>query len=291
MKESRSGEKILAANLRLLAAEGNRHEEKRVLLAAELARMLASPLVGLRERVLRLERVACDFFEEQELPSLSPEERVSFIGELLSVFSEAGAGILPEELLPMRADTPEKISYFRTVYTDEAYEGFAAKMREPTVQYADAFFLSCEDVVSGQAGYCILPCENSDGPLSAMLALADRYGLFRVGGYRAFHADGENATHFGLFARAAAAVPDGDELVLRFSAVAGDAAELGVHLCALSLLGIGLLRTEVQAPEEEERLPFTATVRVERAALTAVLFYLRIFAKQLTLRGLYEENG
>ena len=291
MEERLSGKQVLMANLRLLAAERQTHEEKGQAMAAEAARMLAEPYLNSEGRILRLAHAACDFLDSEAIPRLTAAERVSFVCELLSAFAEGGKPILANELLPLREDIPERISYFRTVYTDEAYDGFAEGMRDPTVLYADAFFLSCEDVKNGDAGYCILPCENSDGPLPAMTALADRYELFRVGTYRAFHADGENATHFGLFAMAMPAVPESDMLHLRFSAVAEDEAELALHLAALSCLGLGVLRTEVLPPDEEGGLPFTELGALERKALVRVLTYLRIFAKQLLLRGLYKEIG
>lgn len=281
--------KILALNLRLLTEETEAHAEKGRAMAAEAARMLAEPHVSATDRITRVEEAVYDFLQDEALPRLSAEERVSFITSLLAVFDEGGAPILSCELLSLRTNIPERISYFRTVYTDEAYDGFATSMREPTVAYADAFFLSCEDVKNGEAGYCILPCENSDGVLGAMMALADRYELFRVGTYRAFHADGENATHFGLFAAGIPRVPKEAALLLRFSCDALDAGELAVHLAALSHLGLRLLRTEVCSSDEEEVLPFTQLCGLEQSALTATLLYLRIFAKRLTLRGLYEE--
>ena len=291
MDERLSGRRILAANLLLLSEEAKEHAEKGRAMAAEAARMLAEPCVHSEGRLSRLERAVCDFFAGEAVPRLSAEERVAFVCELLSVFAEGGAPIAPSELLSLRVGVPERISYFRTVYTDEAYDAFASAMREPTVLYADAFFLSCEDVKNGDAGYCILPCENSDGVLPAMTALSDRYGLFRVGSYRAFHADGENATHFGLFAAAPTAVPNANALHLRFSAAATDAGELALHLSALSALGARILRTEVSEADEEGALPFTQLYSVRGEDLALSLLYLKIFAKQLSLRGLYEEIG
>lgn len=285
------GERILAHNLRLLADEGALYAARGQAMAAEAARMLSEPFVRADDRFAQLSRECAAFLGTEGLPPLTAEERVAFVRELLATFGESGAALTAAELLPMRGDIPERISYFRTVYTDEAYDGFSADMREPTVQYADAFFLSCEDVKNGEAGYCILPCENSDGPLPAMTALADRYGLFRTGTYRAFHADGENATHFGLFAMAVPAMPRESALVLRFSAIAEDAGELALHLAALSQLGLSLLRTDVGAPDEEGTLPFTASCLIEQGVLVGALVYLRIFAKRLVLRGLYEEIG
>lgn len=289
--ESLRSEKILVTNLRLLASEAECHVEKGRAMVAEAARMLAEPYVSAAERCLQFEKAAKGFLSLDGLPCLSGEERVAFVREALATFRKAGAPISPEELLPLRADIPERVSYFRTIYTDEAYDGFAREMREPTVQYADAFFLSCEDVKMGDAGYCILPCENSEGPLPAMTALADRYGLFRVGTYRAFHADGENATHFGLFSTAMPCVPRADELLLRFSATLEDARALASHLTALSALGLTLLRSEVETPTEDGALLCTLLCGVSQTELAGALLYLRIFAKQLLLRGLYEEIG
>ncbi len=289
--ESSRSEKILVENLRLLAAEADLHAEKGRAMAAEAARMLAEPYVRATERSELFARAAKAFLSLEGLPTLSGEARVCFVLEALATFRAAGVPLLAEELLPLRTDIPERVSYFRTIYTDEAYDGFAAKMREPTVQYADAFFLSCEDVKMGDAGYCILPCENSEGPLPAMTATADRYELFRVGSYRAFHADGENATHFGLFSRAMPALPQAEALLLRFSATLEDARELALHLTALSSLGVGLLRSEVGAPIDDGALPCTLLCSLSQAELVASLLYLRIFAEQLSLRGLYEEIG
>ena len=289
--EGLRGEKILQANLRLLADEAREHAERGQAMAAEAARMLAEPCVGHRERLSHFVQTVRAFFERTSLSTLSADERISFVREALAVFAEAGEPILAQELLPIRADIPERVSYFRTVYTDEAYDGFAACMHEPTVQYADAFFLSCEDVKNGDAGYCILPCENSDGVLSAMTALADRYELFRTGTYRAFHADGENATHFGLFSTAMPCVPKAKVLLLRFSATVSDAEGLSSHLSALCRLGLSVLRAELGAPSEEGEPSFTVLCEVTDEHLTATLLYLRIFAKRLLLRGLYEEIG
>lgn len=293
MKERSQSNDILAANLRLLADEAARHEKKKQAMAAELAFAFADAYASLdaEERLHRIERELSAFFDRYALSPLSGEERVAFTKDLQAALDEKGASLALQDLLPVKEDIPERISYFRTVYTDEAYEGFASSMHEPTVQYADAFPLSCEDVRSGLSGYCILPCENSDGPLPAMTALADRYELFRVALYRVFHADGENATQFGLFAEALPAIPAGTSLVLRFSAVADDVGELALQLSALSHLGVHLLRADVASPIDEGALPFTLLCSVERAALVFVLIYLRIFAKRLALRGLYEEVG
>ena len=289
MKESLQGKGILAANLRLLADERDARAAKGELMAAEAARMLAEPYVKDADRISRFEGATAEF-----LPlagGLAPRERVAFVREMLVCCREAGMPMLPKELLPIREDIPERVSYFRTVYTDEAYDGFAAAMREPTVQYADAFFLSCEDVKGGEAGYCILPCENSDGPLPAMTAIADRYGLFRVGTYRAFHADGENATHFGLFSPALSSLPRAEALLLRFSCVLADEAALSLHLSALAALGLRVLRSEGESPAEGGALSCTFLCGVGQGELTAALLYLRIFAERLVLRGVYEEIG
>lgn len=293
MNDSLQSNDILAANLRLLADEAARHEKKRQAMAAELAYAFAGTYASLdlEERLRHIERDLSAFFDRYALDPLSGEERVAFVKDLQAALNEMGASFALRDLLPVREDIPERISYFRTVYTDEAYEGFASSMHEPTVQYADAFPLSCEDVRSGLSGYCILPCENSDGPLPAMTALADRYGLLRVKLFRVFHADGENATHFGLFAEALPAIPAKDALVLRFSAVADNVGEFALHLSALSRLGVRLLRAEVASPINEGALPFTLLCGVDRVALVLVLIYLRIFAKRFALRGLYEEIG
>lgn len=94
---------------------------------------------------------------------------------------------------------PNRISYLKNAYTDEAYSRFSAVLKEPTVTYCDDFAAVCEDVYYSRASLCIIPIENSvEGKLSAFRNLINKYELKIVMTCQVLSSDGSTQTRFAL---------------------------------------------------------------------------------------------
>ncbi len=218
--------------------------------------------------------------------------RAAFALVLYEMAAEAGIPLDASRLLSPAPPSEARIACFKTPYTNEAYEEFAAHLTAPTVLYVSSYREGCEAVRAGEAGYCILPYENSEGVLTTFADMAARYGLVRVDNCRVFHTDGTDATRFSLFCRRFPEIPEGDGgLALTYSFTC-PAEGLSEHLSGLSALSLTPARaTAVRGAGEGGRLSVTLTVHTGHpVCLEALLIYLYMFAEDLHFLGLYKEN-
>lgn len=75
-------------------------------------------------------------------------------------------------------DAHNRIAYQRSSYTDEAFARFSPLLRDARAAYPHTFRAVCDEVVSGNCEYCILPLESSgEGRLRAFTSLVDAYDL------------------------------------------------------------------------------------------------------------------
>ena len=298
---------VFEKNLAFLDRETAKCLEKRIALFAEptclLADRLASatqkgssrkellrslcpgiPPVSLHDHALPAHRPSlCRAFD-----SLSALDRVSFVQALLERLVALGHPLCAEELVLCEDISVGRVAYFRTPYTDEAYEIFCEQLPSPTVQYTDSFRLSCEAVHDGSASFCILPIANTEGQLSAFTDMADRQGLVRVALCRVFHADGTDVTHFALYAKAFF-FPGDEDRHLRFSVPLQGAQEISCLMSALSLLGTEPLSFSGMESEDGENTVLSLVCRVSAESCIPLLTYLTVFADGWRFLGLYRD--
>lgn len=218
--------------------------------------------------------------------------RPAYIRALLARLREGGCNVTPADLLPVGAPENERISYVKSPLADEAYYLFAAGLTAPTVQYADRFRSCCEDVANGTVGYCILPYENTDGVLSSLAALADRYRLCCSALCRVFHADGANVTHFALYSKTIPPPREGGTYRLRLSLSCPDGREVSSHLLAAAAHGTEVVHLSALPPEEGEGgLLCHLTVRLSYPQLLPYLTDLAVFGNAVVFHGLYKESA
>ncbi len=304
----RVDEELFERNVSMLDREIARRAEKRIAVFSEPAftqaeRLLAAAKRGISRRELLpslADALPSPLLHDSVLPEnralltsafspLAALDRVAFIRALLERLTFLGAPIVLHELLDIKEPVAERVAYFRNPYTDEAYDSFAAAMKNPTVQYTDSFRASSEAVREGSAGFCILPVENTAGELAAFADMADEFGLVRVATARVFHADGTDVTHFALYAAAFPAIPGKEATLLRFSARLPDDCALAAHIGALSPLGASLLRFSAEETEEGDGLRLVALCRTDPEERIPLLTYLSAFAKDCRFLGLYKE--
>ena len=187
----------------------------------------------------------------------------------------------------MHAEADGRIAYMRSPHTDEAYEGLAPSLKNPTAHYMDSYRRSAEEVAAGDADFCILPYENMGGPLQSFHTLAEGYSLYCVDSCRVFHADGTDVTHFGLYGRHFLPIGTHGAAVLSYSFPFSGEQELARHLAALSAFGARL--SHMQCAPEEERLGMRArlTVSLQKNKLLPWLTYLAAFTDGYICHGLY----
>ena len=97
-----------------------------------------------------------------------------------------------------KAGSHGRLSYVRNRYNDMAYEKFSKIIRNMKFSYVSSFAQACDDVISGNSEYAILPVENSsDGRLFGFYSLLDRYEL-RICGVTELDTDDDTASDIRL---------------------------------------------------------------------------------------------
>ena len=298
---------IAQGNLTLFDTRLMREAEKRLAVHADFAEMCADLFLADSGRDLSdLLAEAGATYIPRNLPSDVPHghtdylsgvrksffalDRISFLSAFRLACAKRGCTLDHTLFLP-KEDTPlHRIAYVRNMYTEEAYEIFTQEDEEATLLYTDGFPEACQAVAEGQADFCILPFENSSGPLGSFQDMAARFSLTVVALCRVFHADGTDATHFALLARKPLPSRGGDTPCIRFSFSVEDGGVLTEHLAAFSACGATLTAmSSLPDTVGKTSLSCTLTLRCAREDAFLPLAYLYTFTDFPRLLGFYEE--
>lgn len=303
-----SSEQILKSNMALFDGRMMREAEKRLPMLGEVAAFCADMFALRREEgilsflprlktCLSAPTLDSDLFDGQEHLLTAFGQMTSALDRvaLLTAFRDACAtrGILLDHtpFFPAEEHPHHRIAYVRNVYTDEAYGIFSAEDSEATLLYADGFREACEAVTEGRADFCILPFENSSGPLTSFTDMAARHALVLVALCRVFHADGTDATRFALLAKDVLASGGGSNPCIRLCFTVENGAVLAEHITAFSAVAGNLLAVGATPDTAgENALLCTLTLRCPREHAFLPLAYLYTFTDFPRLLGFYEEK-
>ena len=182
-------------------------------------------------------------------------EQVSFSRLLLDAWKSP---ITPGEIcgaLPVGSGMG--IAYVRNYYADAAFRRFSLVLEQPTVHDCEDFTTACEEVVGGNAAFCILPLESSgEGRLLSFRRLMEQYELKTVMTVSVPSIEGNKKTLFALLAghftvlqpmprgrlQYQISVPSSDETAL--TAVLGAARLCGLHLISADALPLSYAERE-----------------------------------------------
>ena len=293
-----------AANISLLGGRIVRQAEKYAAQLCELAQADASHLLSVKEESLPLhlrragKALTAILPETDPLPEQHDALSVGmhgmqsallplYVHTLIEKCREGGLSLSPADLLPMREPTDGRIAYMKSPHTDEAYEGFATSLKNPTAHYMDSYRRSAEEVAAGEAEFCILPYENMGGPLQRFHTLAGGYSLCCVASCRVFHADGTDVTHFGLYGRHFLPINEHGAAMLTYSFPLTGEEVPADHLAALSAFGARLSYMQCAPEEERDGMRARLTVYLPKNKLTPWLTYLAAFTDGYICHGLY----
>lgn len=217
-------------------------------------------------------------------------DRVSFLSAFRLACAKRGCTLDHTLFLPKEDAPLHRIAYVRNPYTEEAYEIFTREDGEATLLYTDGFSEACQAVTDGQADFCILPFENSSGPLGSFQDMAARFSLTVTALCRVFHTDGTDATRFALLSKKPLPSRGGDMPCIRFSFSVEDGGILAEHLTALSACGATVTSLS-SLPDTigKTSLSCTLTLRCTREDAFLPLAYLYTFTDFPRLLGFYEE--
>lgn len=221
--------------------------------------------------------------------ALCAVDRVAFLCAFRTACAKRGRILDHTAFLPKEDAPLHRIAYVRNTYTEEAYEIFTREDADATLLYTDGFAEACKAVADGQADFCILPFENSSGPLTAFRDMAVRFSLTVAALCRVFHADGTDATRFALLAERPLPSRGGETPCIRLSFSAENGRALTEHLAALSATGILTALDSLPDTVGKTSLSCTLTLRCAREDAFLPLAYLYTFTDFPRLLGFYEE--
>ncbi len=192
-----------------------------------------------------------------------------------------------------------RVSYFRSSYSDSAYLRFSEVVPDLRADYASSFAAVCEDVYYDRADFCILPLENStDGTLLGFRNMILRHGLKIVATVDVSSGESQS-TRFALLKKRLIALPFAEgkpqkglrkQRFLRLS-VQPDTLPVSSLLEAAEIFGLSLYKIDtVPVSYGEGRFVYDITLTKREACQTqlgAFFAFLTLEAPDFEVIGLY----
>ncbi len=224
--------------------------------------------------------------------------RARFFAEITGISDKAAlaefiydalfARVTLKELSHISDKEPEKagrISYFKGPAADMAFDVFASRVRDPSLQYARDFSAAADDVYYGRAEFCIFPASNSvDGRLAGFYTTAEKYELTGVDECTVSYAGAE--TRFVLFGGRLPGYGDGDGIKAEIKMARS--ALLPSVLCAARYYG--LVCGGVDGLPTEFGTSDTVTLYGAVKELKKLLFLLHCMQINYDLAGVYKNE-
>lgn len=187
------------------------------------------------------------------------------------------------------------IAYVKNHFTDSAYLAFS-KGLSCSCSFFNSFDSACQDVLSGESEFCILPIETShDGKLFSFYAMIDRYELKILSTHTVKHQDASKFTKFALLGRSIGLPqnidPVGQKLELRIAQPPDKTSPIHEILLAAEHCNIKLFRIDsLPLSYNESMLSYYAVFDIQESELKAFITYLAIEHPQCYAMGIYCEN-
>ena len=202
------------------------------------------------------------------------------------------AGIVPSEsdFLPC-GERPDVIAYVKGALADEAYDVFSEELSDPRVVYCENFKEAIRAILTGEAGYCILPLEESGGVrLHGISEYIHKSDLKINSVTPVFGFDGSADMKYALLSLSfAVGGRSDDDRYLEIRLPVDTALTIDELLSVAAGFGHSVYRvnTESLPGEEGESSFYTVVFRDGGAGFTLLLTYLTLFSDSYTAVGVY----
>lgn len=212
-----------------------------------------------------------------------------FLVESLSVRGKT----LTEESFFEKVKSGQIFAFVKNPLASEAYDVFSEKFSEPRLKYAKDIKEAVSMLVSGDAGYCILPFEELNGVrLSAVSEALFKDDLKINSVTPVFGPLGNADMKYALVSKNITVpdIEDGDDRYLEIRLKWEDSALLTELIAAMSVFSAELYRINtVNFNTEDGVLPFiTLVLKKESGSFAKFLTYLTLFISDYTSVGIYK---
>ncbi len=201
-------------------------------------------------------------------------------------------GIVVSESSFLSGDIPaESFAYVRSSFSDEAYDVFSQSFNDPRVSYKSSMREAAEAVFKGEAGYCLLPLEESGARLSSVASLLFKYDLKITDVTPVFGFDGSADMKYALVSKSFSVPPlsEGDDryLEIRMRQEGSDELEL-LTVAASFSARIYRINTLYFDTADGKEPYFSIVFKTAGGDFSVFLTYLYLFCGGLTSVGIYK---
>ena len=185
-----------------------------------------------------------------------------------------------------------KVAFVRGRQANEAFSRFARCIPGGVMPFGEESFADvCRSVYSGVTEYGIVPVENSsDGRLTGLYGLFERYGLYIIMLCEVGSGDGEGYTKFALCSRSMKLLRAGGERILHIRLTLDTAGGLSDLLFCGKYFGASLRRAyPVPTAATGRENSFDVSFCVDGADIPALICALKLEYPQFSAVGIYTE--
>ncbi|MBQ8372151.1 MAG: hypothetical protein IJX38_04350 [Clostridia bacterium] len=226
------------------------------------------------------------------LRAVEQRDRAMFCRFFVETARERGISLHEASFLPESA-RDSRFVYVRNSFADEAFDVLSEDFTDPRVSYAESFRDCVAQVMSEEAGYCLLPLEERAGVrLSTVTELIYRNELRICAVTPVFGFDGLADMKYAAVSRSyrLPKIGDGDDryVELRLGAEAGGA--LSELLCTAEAYGMSVYRVNTLTfnSEGEDMTYFSVVLRDGGGDMCPLLTYLALFVPDHVVIGVYK---
>ncbi len=201
-------------------------------------------------------------------------------------------GYMPSVTESVPSEALNKISYMKNKYTDKALSVFSSLLGTNRSSLANSFAISCDEVVSGNCEFALLPVENStDGVLYSFYSLIEdnELNIFATCEITDIH-DEFKSTRFALVCKNPTNVVPrkNHSRYFEFIYTADDNISVCDILSAAKQCGLRLiLHNSIPIPYKTEEYRGHFIFCADNSSLDVYLLFLSVFAVQYISLGIY----
>jgi hypothetical protein len=200
--------------------------------------------------------------------------------------------VMPSAIESVRSDALNKIAYMKNKYTDKAKGAFTSLLGTNRFTLVNSFSLACDEVISGNCEFALLPVENStDGVLYSFYSLIENNELNISATCEITDIqDDFKTTRFALVCKNPTNVMPRKNHSRYFEFIynAGDGVSIYDMLSAAQMCGLRLiLHNSIPIPYKTEEYRGHFIFCADNCSLDVYLLFLTVFAPQYISLGIY----
>ncbi len=226
------------------------------------------------------------------LRTIEQRDRAMFCRFFTETARQRGVRLDEISFLPESAHDARFV-YVRNAFADEAFDVLSDDFTDPRVTYAQSFRDCVAQVMSGEAGYCLLPLEERAGVrLSAVTELIYRNDLRICAVTPVFGFDGLADMKYAAVSRTyrLPKIDDGDDRYVELRLGAEAKGTLSELLCTAQSYGMSVYRVNTLTfnTEGEDKTYFSVVLRDGGGDMCPMLTYLALFVPDHVVVGVYK---